>query len=123
MSKRVRRQRSPARSRWRSSVAIVALALCGVVAFANSLASPLVLDDYTTIETNEQIRDWRRPDLFLFPERESPVAGRPVASATLALNYALGGTSPRGYRSFNLALHILCAIIGFAALQEILQLP
>lgn len=36
------------------------------------------------------------------------VNSRPVASLTLALNYAIGGLDVPGYRPFNLAVHMLC---------------
>jgi hypothetical protein len=46
----------------------------------------------------------------LFPDRELPVAGRPLVNVTLALNYALDGNHVAGYRIANLAIHVLCAL-------------
>jgi dipeptidyl aminopeptidase/acylaminoacyl peptidase len=49
--------------------------VAGVLAYANALDAPLVLDDHVTVVENPQIRDLARVDVLL-PERELPVAGR-----------------------------------------------
>ena len=38
---------------------------------------------------------------------------RPVANASFALNYALGGLDVRGYHLFNIAVHLCCALVLF----------
>jgi tetratricopeptide (TPR) repeat protein len=40
---------------------------------------------------------------------------------TLALNYALGGTDPRGYHAFNLAVHALAALTLFGLARRTLR--
>ena len=59
----------------------------------------------------------------LFPERELPVAGRPVVNVSFAVNYAMGELNVRGYHIGNIAIHVLCAILLFAVLRRTLQLP
>jgi protein O-mannosyl-transferase len=105
-----------------SAVRVLLLFIAGASAYLNSLNGPLVLDDQLTIVENPQIRQiWDRS--VLTPERELPVAGRPVANLTFALNYAIDGTNARGYRAVNILLHILCGIAAFALVRRTLALP
>jgi protein O-mannosyl-transferase len=104
----------------RLRVAVIVVATCA--AYANSLHGPMVLDDRITITENPQIRElWRSS--VLMPERELPVAGRPLANVTFAVNYALGGTDVRWYHATNLLVHILCALAVFALLRRLMALP
>lgn len=90
-----------------------ALVLCasGLVVYANSISAPFFFDDKHAIIENSHLRT-------LFPLRQSlaappdtPLAGRPVASFTFAVNYAVGGLSVEGYRAGNIALHIATAFV------------
>jgi tetratricopeptide (TPR) repeat protein len=103
-------------------VRILFLVLAACVVYSNSLQGPLVLDDWVTIVDNPQIRELWRPDV-LMPERELPVAGRPIANVTFAINHAIGGTAVRGYHVTNLLLHVLCGIAVFALLRRFCALP
>lgn len=86
---------------------VVALAI-----YANALAAPFVFDDDHAIVVNEQIR---HISTSLSPtEQGSPLAGRPLVSLTFAIDYALGGLNPRGYRLVNVAIHVICAFLLFA---------
>src|SRR5262249_28840814 len=98
-------------------VVVLALAASATLAYARNLSAPPVLDDQLTIFENPQIRDWRSSSV-LFPERELPVAGRPLVNASLAVNYAFGQTALTGYRLVNLALHVLCAITLFGVVRR-----
>ena len=103
-------------------VRVLLLIAIACAAYANSLNGPLLLDDEVTIVENPQIRElWRRD--VLMPERELPVAGRPLANVTFAINYAIGGTGVRGYHVANLLLHVLCGLVVFVVMQQILRLP
>lgn len=104
---------------WRRAAVIVAAA---VLAYANSLHGPFIWDDALTVVQNQQIREWRLPDV-LTPERELPVAGRPLVNVTFAVNYALGGLSVTGYHAVNVALHVACALVLFGLLRRTLSLP
>jgi tetratricopeptide (TPR) repeat protein len=103
-------------------VRVLTLALVTVAAYANSLNGPLLLDDNLTVLDNPQIRElWSRD--VLFPERELPTAGRPLANLTFAINYAIHGAAVAGYHAVNLALHAGCALLLFAFLRRALALP
>jgi tetratricopeptide (TPR) repeat protein len=103
----------------RFPVVIVAAAVA--VAYANSLSGPFVLDDEATIVQNPQIRDLSRPGDVLRPAPDSPIAGRPLASVTFALNYAFGGLDVRGYHIVNILLHVVCAALLFAIVRRTLE--
>jgi hypothetical protein len=98
------------------------LALAGSLAYLNSLRQPFMFDDVTAIVDNEQIR--RLADVgVLLPERERPVAGRPLVNLSFAINYALGGLNVVGYHVWNVVLHVLCGMLLFAVVRDTLGLP
>lgn len=102
------------------AVAYGALAVVIALAYANSLSGSFVLDDQATIVQNTQIRDLSRLDNILFPAPDSPVAGRPLANLTFALNYAVGGLAVRGYHVVNISIHVLCALLVVAIVRRTL---
>jgi hypothetical protein len=57
----------------------------------------------------------------LSPERELPVAGRPVVNASFALNYALNGLDVGGYHAWNIAVHLGCALALFGIVHRTLR--
>jgi len=109
----------PARVRWRAGVIV----LVGFLAYANSLSGPFVMDDPVAITENESIREWRKVETALSPQRELPTAGRPLVNLSFALNYAVGGLDVRGYRYVNLACHLLSGLILFGVVRRTLELP
>jgi len=95
------------------------LAATAFALYANTLSAPFVFDDDHAIVINEQIR---HISTSLSPtERGSPLAGRPLVSLTFAVNYALGGLDPRGYRITNVAVHVVCALLLFALVRRTLS--
>ena len=55
--------------------------------------------------------------------RDTPLAGRPVAALTFAVNFAASGVDPAAYRATNIAIHIACALLFFGLLRRTLFLP
>ena len=101
---------------------MLALVLVGLVCYANSLqGGHFILDDEPSIEANFDIQEiwplWRSADQTANP----PVNNRPVVRLSLALNYAFGELSIRGYRIFNIAVHILCALVLFMVVRNALR--
>lgn len=77
--------------------------LCSIAAYATSFGGTFVLDDNRYIVDNPRIQD--------ISDIVRVVSGRrPVLDATLALNRAIGGTSPTGYHVVNLTIHVLAAL-------------
>lgn len=96
--------------------------LAGALTYANSLSAPFAFDDQLSIVENASIRQWNLRTL-LFPERELPVAGRPLVNLTFAVNYALGGLDVAGYHLVNVAWHVLSALLVFGLIRRTLNLP
>jgi protein O-mannosyl-transferase len=95
----------------------------GVLAYANALTIPFVLDDQSSVVQNGEIRDLTNLRRVLFPAANTPVAGRPLVSLSFALNYAAGGLDPSGYHAVNLAMHVLCALLILSLVRQTLLLP
>ena len=86
-----------------------------MLTFWNSLSSPFIYDDASSVTNNPTIREWRTA--WSPPPHDTPVSGRPVVNLSLAANYAIGGLDPRGYHVANVAIHIACALLLFEILR------
>jgi hypothetical protein len=88
------------------------LVLGGLLAYANSFAGVFLLDDHLIIEDGPQVRS----------VAGALSAARPLVNLTLALNYALGRTTPWGYHVVNLAIHLLAGLTLYSLLRRTLRL-
>lgn len=102
---------------WQPVAYPLALVILGVAAYANSFGAPFMLDDKPQIVRNMALV---RPPISL---SQLLTADRPFVSASLALNYALGGLNVFGYHALNLAAHILCALTVYGLARHTLRLP
>src|SRR5262245_26029560 len=117
MPKTGRPPRKPARLPLIMPIALVlAVALA---TFFNALSAPFVWDDDPAIVTNQSIRGSLADSLV--PPIETPVAGRPLVNASLALNYGIGGLDTTGYHVFNLAIHAAAALLLFGIVRRTLS--
>ena len=98
------------------------LMAAGVAIYAAGLSYLFVFDDQATIRDNASIRDLASLRVFA-PDRETPSAGRPLVNLSHAVNFALNGVDPFGYRVGNLAVHLLCAIVLLAVVRRTLASP
>ena len=101
----------------------LALALVGVILYANSLSGPFFFDDHVSISENSHIRQLWPPLWLTAASTNSPLQGRPVVSFSMALNYALNGMNVRGYHIYNIVIHILCAWTLFGIVRRTLTGP
>ena len=96
------------------------IALAAALVYINSLAAPFIFDDEVAVVANPAIRSiggaWSQP-------RDTPLAGRPVAAVTFAVNFAASDGDPAAYRATNVAIHIACALVFFGLLRRTLLLP
>jgi tetratricopeptide (TPR) repeat protein len=99
------------------------IVLAGTLVYLNSLNAPFIFDDTTAILDNQQIRQLWPLTVPLLPQRDTPVAGRPIVNLSFAVNYAAGGLDVRGYRVFNVAIHLLAALTLFGTVRRTLRLP
>ena len=113
-------------------------------AYSTSFAGVLIMDDKFAIADNPHIKSlWPLTRSMSAPE-ESPVSARPIASLTLAINYALAAEDVRdvlspggpsappelrerflrnvwGYHFFNLLLHVAAALAMFGLVRRTLS--
>ena len=99
-----------------------ALATIGAAAYANSFKGVLIGDDVQAIADNVTIRSLATA---FSPPADTTVAARPIANLTFAINYAIaGGTADlTSYHAFNLAIHLLTAILLFGLIRRTLESP
>jgi tetratricopeptide (TPR) repeat protein len=97
------------------------LAVAVVVAYANSLNGAFVFDDAPSIAGNPTIRHLGLAALVPPAGQGITVDGRPLLNASLALNYALGGTSVTGYHVFNFLIHLAAALTLFGLIRRTLS--
>jgi Tfp pilus assembly protein PilF len=101
------------------------LVVAVIGAYHNSLSAPFVFDDPLAITENPTIRRlWPLTDVLFPPRGEGlSVEGRPILNLTLAINYAFGGTSVRGYHVVNILIHALATLTLFGVVRRTLALP
>jgi tetratricopeptide (TPR) repeat protein len=105
-------------SRW---LAPALLVLAAAATYGNALTGPFVFDDVGSIVENPHVRSlWPLSEALTAPP-QATVAGRPMVSLSLALNYALGGLDVRGYHLANLAIHALCALLLYGVVRRTLS--
>lgn len=99
---------------------VAVIVLAGCLAYSNTLHHPFIFDDEQSVPENAQIRDLSDLRAVLSPPRETSVAGRPVVNLTFAVNYAIGGLHVAGYHVWNIATHVLAALLFFGVLRRTL---
>jgi tetratricopeptide (TPR) repeat protein len=110
----------------RSAVWLAAgiLLLAGYFAYCASFSGPFILDDLPAIAENPTItRLWPLPGPLAPPLNGQTVTGRPFVNLTLAVNYAFGGLSVRGYHAVNLAIHLLATLALFGVARRTFLSP
>jgi protein O-mannosyl-transferase len=97
------------------------LILAAAFVYSNSFSGPFIYDDLSSTRDNPHIRQlWPLWEAASAPA-QSTAAGRPVVALSLALNYALGGLNVWGYHAFNLAFHVLAALLLFGIVRRTLS--
>jgi hypothetical protein len=85
-------------------VAAAVIIAAALLAYGNSLHGDFVFDDKANISENDYIK---RPETLW----EGLPLHADVFRRSLAINYRLGGLDPWGYHLFNLAVHVLAALV------------
>ena len=104
---------------WRAGALLAVI----LAAYSTSFHGPFVIDDQASVVQNADIRALARLDRVLAPRPDSPVAGRPLANLSLAIDYAIGGLNVTAYHVTNLAWHLACAWLLFGVVRRTLSLP
>src|SRR5437762_12796638 len=102
-------------------LAAAALGVIGSATYSSSFDGIFVFDDEPSIASNPNIRSlWPLTRAMAAPP-DTTLSGRPIASLTFAINYALAPRDPRdlwGYHAVNLAIHILAALVLFGIVRR-----
>lgn len=87
-------------------ISLAAIITFGLLVYSRTLNVPFILDDFSNIVDNPAIRSiWG-----LFAD---PIRPRIVGNVSFALNYWIGGLDVVGYHIFNIAIHLLNAVMVF----------
>lgn len=111
---------APRRSTWVAAALIVA---CGIAAYHAVLPYPFIYDDVPAILENPNLRSLFGPPSALAAPPFSPPDGRPLVAISLALNHAIGGLAPAGFRAVNVLIHLLAALVLFGIVRRTLRGP
>lgn len=88
------------------------ITVLGLIVYSNTFHVPFIFDDISSITQNNVIK---RLDNFLFNASGHTYNPRRfIGYLTFALNYRLGGLDETGYHIFNLAVHIINAMLVYA---------
>lgn len=103
-------------------LALIAVALLSMIAYANSLSNSFQFDDYEGIVDNFALHDlgnipsyFTNPNLFRFTKAD----WRPVLQITYAVDYAIAGPAPTMFHVTNILFHAGAAWLIFLIVAEI----
>ena len=110
---------------WRKLAAAAIVCAAVGLAYANGLSAPFLMDDTASIGGNRSIRSlWPLWPVLCYPHGEGRTHdGRPLLNLSLAVNRAITGTAPIGFRSVNILIHCGNAMLLFALASRLLARP
>jgi len=91
------------------SIHIALVVLLGVLVYSGTLHVPFQFDDNLIVETAPIQSLAHVPAMFM--GSNGSWASRPLLIASMALNYSVGGLDTTGYHAFNIALHLINALL------------
>ncbi len=114
---------------WRQRLLPLLIVVPALFAYRNSFDGVFVFDDRASIVDNPNVRNdapWADPWKAMQAPRNITVSGRPVASFTFAMNYAMAPTLPFkedvwGYHAVNLAIHLTSTLLLFGIVRRSLN--
>ena len=99
------------------------LAAAVVIAYAPALRAPFVFDDEAAVVRNPTIIDFWSWEIFRPLADGGTTTGRPLVNASFALDHALWGLNPAGFRATNILIHLAATIVLFHLLRVVLGGP
>ncbi|MFM9081198.1 MAG: tetratricopeptide repeat protein [Opitutaceae bacterium] len=99
------------------------LAAAVVVAYVTALRAPFVFDDEAAVLRNPTIREFWSAEILRPPADGGTTTGRPLVNASLALDHALWGMDPAGFRATNFLIHLAATLVLFQLLRALLRGP
>jgi len=109
---------------WRVA-AVAAVAAAVWLAYASGLGAPFIMDDAPSIPANRSIRVlWPLWPVLVYEHGEGRTHdGRPLLNLSLAVNRAVAGSSPTGFRVVNILIHCGNALLLMALAKQLLGRP
>lgn len=99
------------------SIYRIVLIVGAIIAYSNSFMGQFVFDDIDAIQRNPNLRTLN-PIVACTAAPDSPLAGRPVAAYSFALNFALSGDHPWSHHAVNLLIHIAAGLTLFGLVRR-----
>jgi len=109
----------------RQIVRLLSVAALGLLVYVNTLFSPFLFDDLAYIADSQAIRSLRY--FISFYDDLSNiiiyVKTRYITHLSFALNYAVNGLAVWGYHSFNIAIHVINALLVYRLVSLTFKTP
>ncbi len=102
-------------------VGLMLIVVLVAAAYSNTMQVPFLFDDQGNIADNMSIRSVWPPWEPFYISADTGITGRPLINFTFALNYAVSGDHVWSYHLFNLAIHILAALILWGLIRRTLE--
>lgn len=105
---------------------LAAVLLAGVLAYSNTFSASFHFDDMRNIVNNPLIRDFR---YFMDLSEAGKLPGyqdfkmRYIGFLTFAVNYGIHGLHVCGYHIFNLAVHLINAVLVYFLVLQVFSTP
>ena len=109
-------------------LAALILAATVITIYSGAARAPFIFDDEPCIVNNPSIMNLQplwgdEPGTSpLRPPQDYTTAGRPLVNLSLALNVYFGALDPVGFHVFNMAIHVLSAMLLWAIVRRTLKL-
>ena len=100
---------------------ILIIVMVGILVYSNTFHVPFIWDDAAAIEENPVIRNME--NFFLNTSGYQFNPRRFIGYLTFALNYRIGGLDVTGYHVFNLAVHIINAVLVYGLILLTFRTP
>jgi tetratricopeptide (TPR) repeat protein len=113
-------------SRSRTFLQLALIAVVGALAYSNTLGVPFQWDEDLYISGSPVVKDlgyFLEPDRAAGMELHGALKSRYLGYLSFALNYAIGGLDPIGYHLFNIAVHLLNALLVYALVLTSFETP
>ena len=108
----------------RETVVISLLIFLGFLIYSNTKEAPFTLDDGHNIVNNHNIRiENLSLDELGKAGFKSPIPSRPVANISFAINHYLHEYNVKGFRFFNVLVHVLTGIFLYFFIRDTLHTP
>ena len=92
-------------------LAILSLALLGLLIYANSVVNPFIWDDFELVTRNASVQSWSGfPQLFTGNVVTESSFYRPIQMVTYLFDHEIWGLNPKGFHFTSILIHIFVSL-------------